>query len=190
MDSLFNEKVTLIKKNGDRVPGIKAAVTPGEITSGDEEISIEVGDTFERILPAGQVEHYEILDPGYIRGPGKGYYISKVKNKEVEEKRQREATVVYNVSGPNARLNINSNDSSTNVISLTPDELFDRMEEKARSIDGNAKEVEAIIEAIDELRVSYESGGFWQKYTRFMQVAANHAAVFAPFMPALSQLVS
>src|ERR1700674_1892978 len=91
--------------------------------------------------------------------------------------------------GDNARLNVNSTDNSTNIASVTNDQLFVQMQEKARSITDETERNE-IVARLDELQKARGSGGFLQAYQNFMVSAANHMTVFAPFLPILAQMLS
>lgn len=102
------------------------------------------------------------------------------------------STVTYNISGNNARVNINSTDYSINIASETSPELFSQMID-ALQLSG-ADVAQAKLEAsIEEMRSNYGTPGFSQSYTAFMSVLADHITVFgsiiAPFLPALSKLL-
>jgi len=91
--------------------------------------------------------------------------------------------------GDNARLNVNSIDNSTNIASVTNEQLFVRMQEAARSINDESERNE-IVGRLHELEKAHGSGGFVQAYQNFMASAANHVTVFAPFLPLLAQMLS
>lgn len=46
-----------------------------------------------------------------------------------------------------------------------------------------------LIERIDAMEADHGKPSFAQRYAAFMEVAANHVAVFQPFFPALAQLL-
>lgn len=99
------------------------------------------------------------------------------------------ATTVYNVTGPNSRVNISSVDASTNVVDVDARQLFAWMREvvAASAIERTARE--DLNRHIGEMEQSQGSPSFARKYADFMQVAANHMAVFQPFLSALTQLL-
>ena len=66
--TLMNDVVTLVKADGTRYGNIKATVQAKLILTGDAKLPIEEGDCFERRLPNGTVESYEVLDPGFFAG--------------------------------------------------------------------------------------------------------------------------
>ena len=91
--------------------------------------------------------------------------------------------------GHNARLNVNSADSSINVASVSNDQVFVRMHEAAKSITDEA-EREKILSCITELEKAKGPSGFLSAYQTFVAVIADHMTVFAPFMPVLAQMLS
>jgi len=129
--SLMRDKVTLIKKDGNRFENIRASVQSNKIFTDDPAIQIEDGDVFERTLPNGIVERYDILDAGYRQGPGgiKPHYQSVVRKQTRIDPLVQPSQIVYNLIGPNARVNIQSVDSSANLVGVEPTELFDRIHE-------------------------------------------------------------
>jgi hypothetical protein len=102
--------------------------------------------------------------------------------------------ITYNVSGTNARVNVNSNDSSINLSSNTPPELLNEMMAaiKAKTDDPVARS--ALEAAVEEMRAKYGTPHFLQSYTSFMSVLADHmqvlGPVLAPFLPALAKLLA
>lgn len=102
--------------------------------------------------------------------------------------------ITYNINGTNSRVNINSNDSSINVVNETAPELFEKMLGAIRAASTDSAKIDAIGSAVEEMAASYGTGSFSSKYTKFMGVLADHIQVFgpivAPYLPALAQLVA
>ena len=97
---------------------------------------------------------------------------------------------VYNVTGPNARVNVSSLDASTNIVNVDAKQLFVSMRE---AIEKSAIEEPArtdLTQKIIEMEKSQGAPSFPQKYADFMQLAATHIAVFQPFLQALTQLLA
>ncbi len=57
-----NDRVTLVKKDGQRFEDLSASVQTGLILTYNQEIPIEDGDQFERQLPSGIVDVYTVVD--------------------------------------------------------------------------------------------------------------------------------
>lgn len=185
-----NDTVTLVKQAGARTEGVRAVVESDQITTYDTSLDVEEGDKIERLLPTGRAESYLVLDTGYQPGygPVPPFYQMKVRKVSAISESQRGASVVYNVSGPNARVNVNSTDSSTNITNVSPDELFSEMQNVVEGIQDSERR-ELLVKRIKALEQSQGSGDFAQRYKEFVSVAADHFSLFAPFMPALEQLL-
>jgi hypothetical protein len=103
--------------------------------------------------------------------------------------RKMHKPVVYKVTGPNARLNIGSVDSSTNVVNVAPTELFTQLrliiEEKVQA----EQEREELLARLADLQSTQGTPTYLDRYQRFIAAAANHMTILAPFLPALTQLM-
>ena len=91
--------------------------------------------------------------------------------------------------GPNARLNVDSIDGSTNTVSISKDRVFVELREQAKSIADPAAQAD-ILARIDALESTQGTGGFLAAYQSFIAIAANHMTLFAPLLPMLMQLLS
>lgn len=63
--------------------------------------------------------------------------------------------------------------------------LFDALREKAEQIPNNEK----LKDRINDMEKSVRTKSFAEKYNAFIQSVANHMTIFAPFIPALTQLL-
>jgi hypothetical protein len=114
--SQCNEKLTIERQDGSRHEGVDALVTAKMILVPDITIPIAPGDVVLRQLPSGLVDRLVVTDPGFhakVHGMSAHY--------QVKYRRDGQAPAGspgYNVhvSGPNARVNINSTDNSTNSV--------------------------------------------------------------------------
>lgn len=93
----------------------------------------------------------------------------------------------YNITNGNA--NINSVDNSVRMINITNNEteLFDKMLDVASNIATDNKN--DIISAIKDMQMDYGKPSLKEKYYKFIEVAANHMSLFAPFIPALTEMI-
>ena len=183
------DEVVLIKPDGTRYENIRADVQKEIVFIDDGSLPLEEGDTIVRELPNGLVEKYTVLDKGYFSGmSGGGEYQAEVR-KHAQIQEQTGAKAVYNLHGPNARVNINSQDSSVNIINVESEKLFaDLRQTIQEEIGGN--EQEKLLELLSQAERSEGEPDFSESYAKFMALAANHASVLSPFFPALSQLLS
>lgn len=100
--------------------------------------------------------------------------------------------ITYNVSGANARVNINSSDQSVNVASHAPPELLREMVHALQMAAAESAARNDLVAAIEAMASAHNSTGFGHAYKEFMSVLADHIQVFgpilAPYLPALAAL--
>jgi hypothetical protein len=106
--------VSIEKKDGTVIPGVKAQVGSGIIIPNDK-VAIESGDVVLRQIPNGGVERLVITNPGYhaanLGFPG--HYQASYQH---EHAMQQSRPLHIQVTGNNSRFNYNSTDNSTNVV--------------------------------------------------------------------------
>jgi len=189
--NLMRDRVTLIKQDGRRFEGISASVQRDKIFTDDASIPIEEGDTFERTLPSGIVERYTVLDAGYHEGTGgiKSHYQSDVRKETKIERSPQPTQIVYNLIGPNARVNIQSVDASTNLVEIEPEDLFDKLRQTIQHAIADKSLSATLSEKVGELEQTQGTTRFVEKYREFIALAADHVTLLAPFIPALSQML-
>lgn len=105
---LMRDKVAFVKKDGSRKENVAASVQSGQVITFDMSIDIEDGDVIERVLPNGRLERYVIVDTGYQPGLHSipASYQIKVSKESALMESNRSSSVVYNLHGPNAKINI------------------------------------------------------------------------------------
>ena len=91
--------------------------------------------------------------------------------------------------GPNARLNVDSIDSSTNSVFMSKDRVFVELRQQAHSIDDEAARTD-ILARIDVLESTQGTGGLLAAYQSFMAIASNHITAFGFLLPCLTQMLS
>ena len=64
-ETFMNDRITLVKKTGQRFENLPASVQSGLILTDNVKVPVEDGDTFERKLPSGVAESFEVLDAGF-----------------------------------------------------------------------------------------------------------------------------
>lgn len=97
--------------------------------------------------------------------------------------------VIYNLHGNNSRVNINSSDSSINIVDKSTKEFFADLR-KTVDNDISSPDKEKLLQKISELENAKDSNSFSKKYSEFMAIAANHTTVLAPYFPALVQFLT
>lgn len=139
------DTVTLIKNDGTVIEKIKASVQEGTIFFDDPKFAIDAGDIIKRDLPIGTTETYKVINPIYYEKSGSfnASYEVKCKKLGIPEDKSSGSNVIYNFHGHNSRVNNNSVDSSTNLVSINDDvanniEML-RYEIKSKISDNNTK---------------------------------------------------
>jgi len=190
-DELMQDRVTLLKKSGKRFENIMASVQKDKIFTNDKRIPIEEGDVFERKLPSGIIERYTVLDAGYYEGMGgiESHYQSIVRKETKIEPRAQPSQTVYNLIGPNSRVNIHSVDDSTNLVGIEPAELFNRLRAAMKQSVLDSELLEKLQQKVNDLEKTQGTSNFLARYQEFIALAANHMTILAPFIPALTQML-
>ena len=114
------DRLTIVKQDGTVIRDVGASVQSKMIFISDEKLPLEEGDKIYRQLPSGLVETFVVMDKGFIASPFAGmshYEVKYRKEGSLDRKAFDRIINVYNVSGQNARVNIQSVDNSVNTVS-------------------------------------------------------------------------
>jgi gas vesicle protein len=185
------EKAKLIKQDSTVIENIEALFDGKTIFVDDSSVCIEEGDIFERTLPNGLKEQYLVTDRGFFSGSPGGipaHYQVQVEKQSIYRKITRGQVINnYNITGSN-NVNINSTDNSTTVYNLSSQEkaIFDELRKLTEQIQNNREEIQR---RIDDMENHVGKKSFVEKYTAFIETAANHMTVFAPLLPSLMQFI-
>ena len=157
-----------------------------------EGIGTVTNEVMKRIVlqhPEDKFDYY--FDRGFSSEFGgiAAHYNAKVQ-KETKLVKPSSGAIIYNVHGTHARININSKDSSINIVNVNTQELFSNLRETIRSAVMDSIESKALLSCVDTLETSQGTSNFIIAYQNFIQTAANHITIVAPFLPALAQLLS
>ena len=99
------------------------------------------------------------------------------------------ATNVYNVTGPNARVNINSTDASVNVVNVETTQLFGELRAAINREIAAGDKRDELLRGVDSMEKAQRTPGFLQRYQGFVAALADHITLFQAFLPALLQLI-
>ena len=102
-------------------------------------------------------------------------------------RKESQVNQVFNVHGPNARVNIDSTDNSTNIVHQGVP--FSELRKAIESGDSDGVERTAILQRLSDLEAAtdHESGA--KRYQAFIAAAANHMTIIGPYLPALGHWV-
>jgi hypothetical protein len=177
------EKIRLVKASGEKFE-VEADVQPNKIFINDATLLIEEGDIFERDLPVGAKEQYEVIDRGFykgIHGIPDHYQVSVQKLSSLKYKTSNNVT--YNINSSTGKININSVDNSINIsLSENEEEIFSTLKEIANKLDNR----EELIDKINSMYNEIGKPNYANKYNDFIQSIANHITIFSPFIPVLT----
>jgi len=122
----------------------------------------------------------------------KGLGVVNSKRKKVKEEKENVPNVTNNnfhLSGINSRVNLNSSDSSINLISREDSEIFSKLRKLLDEINDEDERLK-IEETINAMESSVGTNDFTSKYQNFMSVIATHITVFTPMLPSLAGLLT
>nr|WP_205600824.1 hypothetical protein [Halomonas socia] len=157
---MLNDDVTLLKKNGDRVEGIKASVQGEMIFINRSDILIETGDLIQRNMSNGGEETYEVIDPGFHESFHgiEAHYQMTHRKLGLPEAKAAVQSITYHISGPNARVNNHSTDNSVNTVNINPDvaEHISMLRQEVKRLLPN-KEQKPALEVVDAIEGQFES---------------------------------
>jgi hypothetical protein len=146
------------------------------------------GDEIRRILPNGTDETFEVINPiFYDTGVMRPHFQVKVRRKGTFQHGQG-GNYTINISGANARVNIASTDKSTNV--MIQGDVFGNIEAALRAKVTDQGQLDQILSSLNELKNQRGQSGCIAAYQKFMAVAADHIGIVAPFLPALTAMMS
>jgi len=105
-----------------------------------------------------------------------------------KEAQPSSSSTVFNLTGPNSRINVDSVDLSSNSADSNL-EVFQKLDQLIQN-ELPEELIASFQDLANSLKESHGTKGFNKKYQEFMAAAANHATVFAPILGPLAGLVS
>ena len=169
----------------------KGIVHREKITLPDTSIVILVGDEIRRTLPNGTEETFTVIDPTYHQAfhTIPAHFDVKIQRKGNFPKGTGGHYTIH-VSGANSRVNLHSIDNSNNTLHASGD-VFSNASDALRRAVSDHQELAHLTQLLDEMKNSSEDKGHYLSvYQKFVTAAANHMTVLAPFIPALTSLLS
>ncbi|BDP41021.1 hypothetical protein DAETH_09900 [Deinococcus aetherius] len=186
------ESLKLLKQDGTVVEGLRTTgISKGKVIFFREDVDFQEGDMLERRLPSGRVETFQIDDVEYVAALDvvPGHYTLRITNVAKPKSTPMPYSVTYNLHGSNTRVNIHSTDYSHNVVGIDPADLFKKVEEALVGVVSDAAELGELKQQLADMRAAQGQPTFTTTYVKFMEIAADHMTVLAPFLPALAQLL-
>lgn len=189
--NMMKEELSFLKADGSgQVDGIKGLVTGNKLITFDTSLPVQPNDRFLRNLPSGLVEEYIVENPRFQQALTGMEAHFQVDIRRSDAPVASAQTVINNINGDNARINMNSVDNSHNV-SITNSEtaVFQQLRDALIGAELEDSESTQILAAIEAMEASKDTPAFKEKYQSFMAAAANHVSVFAPMLAALASFL-
>lgn len=159
-DDFMTDDISVRKQNGDLLEGLKASVQRDKIFLDRSDVLIEPRDLIERRASNGAVETFEVIDPGFHEAFHgiEAHYQMSVRKLGLPEAKQRIESIIYNITGHNARINNHSVDKSTNIISIGADfrEYIDGLRQVVQSLT-DAKQKQDALEIVNAVEAQLAS---------------------------------
>ncbi len=181
------EELKLIKKDGQKTYDFIGLVSADSIRTEDTTLPIEVGDVIERPLPDGNTDKHIVTKRLYIKG--NDAYISdtfKILFGDQASSNVQSNSPYINITSEGNRVYIDSTDNSINIEVSETDELFNQLREVIKQLENS----DELIKVVTELQNSLGKESSYKNYANFIQVASNHMALIAPFLPAITTLLT
>jgi hypothetical protein len=102
-------------------------------------------------------------------------------------RKESQVSQIFNVHGPNARVNIDSTDNSTNVVHQGVP--FSELRKAIESGVLDGVERSAMLQKLSEVEAATDRESGAKKYQDFIATAANHMTLIGPYLPALGHWV-
>ena len=160
--ALMTDTVSVLKQNGQTFEGIRASVQSDKIFIQGTEPLIEIGDLVRRKMSNGAEETFKVLDPGFhekFHSIPAGYQM-RVAKLGVPEAVKAIQNITYNITGHNTRINQNSVDNSTNVVSVNTEavELVAALRSEISRMDLSAEQMKDASELLDTAETQIQGG--------------------------------
>lgn len=199
LSKMLTSKVSIKRQDGSTYEDIPAHVDSrrGEVILAETNITIADGDTLIYHRANGLPVEFVITDAEFVQSTSPGpfpsafpeSYLLTVKKKSPVIGAHGQGNVIYNIYGMQSRVNINSQDHSVNIVQKDAAGIFEDLKNVILSGVPD-EEADVLLKTVQDMENSQGQKGFLQAYQDFMQLAANHITVVAPFLPALAQLLS
>jgi hypothetical protein len=168
-----------------RTKGIYATDT---VMIEDTSVHIEAGDELRRTLSNGREEVFTVVDPVF----NEQFHTIPAHYQVVIQRKgafpaKTGGNYSFHLTGPNARVNLQSTDNSTNI--AVGGDLFGNLSAALRAKVGDEDKLQQLLSAVEEMKRTQSQSGFAAAYQKFVALSADHLSIIAPFLPALAGLI-
>lgn len=183
-------KLVIVDADGQERCRTEGIVSGDTILVSDPNAVIEPNDEIRRALPGNREEVFVARDPVFfdaMRGIPAHYQIKTSRKGTMEAGTGGHYNIT--VSGANSRVNLNSSDRSSNVV-IGDVAIFSQLADAIR--DGVADELQRqqLLDLVAKMNANVGKPSFIECYQHFIESAAAHMTVLAPFLPGLTKFLS
>lgn len=183
------ETIEVVAPGGTVRSRVQAWFSGEQFIIEDMGVDVRPGDEIRRPLPNGRDDVYSVTNPTcYRTGPFGPHYQVEVSRRGAMD-HHKGGHYAINVSGPNARVNINSTDNSTNV--SNSGSIFGDLRTALETGIADESYRGALLAEVDKMEASQsDPGQFAKAFQSFVSLAADGMTIITPFLPQLTALLA
>lgn len=159
--NMMRDTIKVLKSDGQEIEGLKASVQSKGIYLMRSDVLVEPNDLIQRIMSNGGIETFKVIDPGFHEGLHgiPSHYQMRVQKLGLPEAEKAIQSITYNISGPNARVNNNSVDNSTNISNINSDisEHISMLRQEIQRLINVHEEQKEALELVDAIEGQFKS---------------------------------
>ena len=108
---------------------------------------------------------------------------------KIRPQQPQHVTNIYNLHGAQSRVNVQSTDSSVNIVTIEQQQVFEQVRQAITEgvADDAAKSL--ILDKLSKFEKSLHSEHVVSRYQDFINAVASHITIIMPFLPALAQML-
>lgn len=178
------EQISVIAPGGEIRCRVTAYYAGDTFIIDDMAADVRLGDEIRRGLPNGNEEAFTVTDPQFLDTGIVGPYYQITVTRPSVFPPHTGGNYNVTVTGPNARVNFQSTDNSTNI--AAGGSIYDQARKMIAEEVADPGERERLTTAVTDLQnagANKEAG--LAAYHRLVANAANHMTVLAPFLQPL-----
>lgn len=154
----------------------------------DMKVDVRVGDEIRRSLPNGQEEVFLVDDPQYFGSGGFGPHYQVRVSRRGAFAPHSGGNYSISVSGMNSRVNFNTTDQSINI--GHDNSVFSEIRSALEASGMPPATLMEVDIRLAEMKAAKDKISFAKAYQNFVGVIADHISVVAPFLPALTEVLT
>ena len=183
------ETVRIVDENENEIVTVEGLFSDKGMRTTNVSTPISEGQLIIRTLPNGLNEKYKIINSKYVKGMHDicdSYMLTLQKENVPKAKNITKSIITNNIYNCD-KVNIDSIDNSVNIyINDNENEKINEIRNIITNLEGNSKDM---LVKFDDFCNNVGKKSALQKYQSFIDAAASHMTVLAPFIPFLTSLL-